>query len=86
MADQMIADRARAAKAQALVAVLAQAGATSASVTYLDEDGWAWAAQAAGVRLPSQTTRDLVAFTLAERERLATVDPFAGLDDEEWAA
>ena len=80
MATDIIADRARALKASRLVEQLHQAGATGATIPYLDDDGWAQAAHAARVSAPSPATRALVARWFDTREQ-PTVDQFAGLDD-----
>ena len=85
MADSIIADRARAVKASKLVEQLHLPGATLSVIPYLDEDAWTQAAQAAGVRAPSHTTRALVARWFTEREQPAS-DPVAGLDDVPEAA
>jgi hypothetical protein len=76
----IIEQQSRALKASALVAALHESGATSASVTHLDDACWRTAAQAAGVRPPSPTTRALVARWFVEREQPVD-DPFADLDD-----
>ena len=79
MTDTILADRQRAAKASRLAAVLAEAGATSATIPYLSAAGWKIASLQAGVHDPSDSTKRLVATWLAEREQ-QPVDPFAGLD------
>jgi len=84
MADSIIADRARAVKASALVEQLHQ-GATAATIPFLNDAAWTQAAQAAGVRAPLPATRALVARWFTEREQPAS-DPVAGLDDVPEAA
>lgn len=80
MAKTIAESQARARKALLLADTLTAAGAKASTVaqafTALD---WATAAEAAGVRVPSQATRDLVVALLAHRERQTESDPFAGL-------
>lgn len=51
---------ARENKADRLFAALRKAGATLEAVLAMDEDAWRLAADAAGVRQPSQRTKDRV--------------------------
>ncbi len=58
---------ARERKARALCKVLRKAGATPESIAALSEKGWALAASAAGVRMPSEETRAVVFAQLREQ-------------------
>lgn len=63
---------AREVKAERLVHAIESAGITAEMMSYADEDGWAKAAEGAGVHLPSEKTRALVMQMLAAREKEAS--------------